>query len=141
MKDVCSICGKSNKRTSYKEQLNMILCDSCYKMCQKYKYHYIPPKGEIHYDCDGNIICHICGRSFKKLSVHIKTKHNMDNKTYKEIFGLNRTVSLTGTNFIKNVTTDITKYSANTMFKKGHTKSRKPKRLQALKGKSKTKSY
>ena len=77
MKLVCEICGRSNNRTKYKEEFDMILCDSCVIMCKKYKFHYIPPLGEIHYDDKGNIICHICGRSFKKLTEHIKFKHNM----------------------------------------------------------------
>lgn len=136
MKQICEICSKSNSRTTYKERFNMILCDSCLLMCKKHDFHYIPPKGEVHYDNEGNIICHICGRSFKKLSEHIRTKHHMDKDTYKEKFGLNRSVRLTGTNFIPNITNDITKYSSNTRFKEGHKKASKPKRLQTLKNRT-----
>ncbi|MBQ3422460.1 MAG: MucR family transcriptional regulator [Romboutsia sp.] len=78
-------------------------------------------------------ICEICGRSFKKLSEHLKYKHHIDNNTYKERFGLNRTTKLTGNNFIPNITNDITKYSIDTRFEKGHKESAKKRRLQTVK--------
>ena len=139
MKLVCEICGRSNNRTKYKEEFDMILCDSCVIMCKKYKFHYIPPLGEIHYDDKGNIICHICGRSFKKLTEHIKFKHNIHKEDYKEKFGLNRTCKLTGTNFIPNIIVDITQYSTETRFKNEHQKSTKTKRLQTIKNRKKIK--
>lgn len=136
MKCICEICGKSNSRTRYTERFDMILCDSCLLMCKKHEFHYIPPKGEVHYDNKGSIICHVCGRSFKKLSEHIRTKHHMDKDAYKAKFGLNRSAKLTGTNFIPNVTNDITQYNLNTRFKEGHKKSSKPKRLQTIKNRT-----
>ena len=89
--------------------------------------------GEIHHDSEGNIICHVCGRSFKKLSIHIQSKHKLSTSEYKEKFGLNRGSSLTGKNFTSNICVDVTTVSANTRFTKGHTKSKCPRRLQAKK--------
>lgn len=130
----CNICGKTNKKISYYSELNEVLCESCYKMCKKYPFKYIPPAGEIHYDNDGSILCHVCGRSFKKLSTHISSKHNMTTDEYREKFGLNRNSKLTGKNFIPNITVDITTVSKNTRFYEGHKiNSDKTKRLQGIK--------
>lgn len=131
----CQYCGRSNSRTKFYAEYNTILCDSCYKMCQKYPMRHIPPNGEIHYDDDGNIICHECGRAFKKLTNHIKSKHNLTPYMYKEKFELNRGARLTGKNFIKNPTVDITIFSEGTRFKKNHKKSNHKRRLQAIKNK------
>ena len=137
MGHICEICGRSNNRTKYQEKFELILCDSCLRMCKKYKFYYIPPKGEIHYDNEGNIICHCCGRSFKKLSEHIKTKHHMSKDRYKEEFGLNRTAKLTGTNFpMPTIVSDITEISKAYRFKQGHKKSNKSKRLQTIKNRT-----
>lgn len=131
--NICSCCGRSNKRTKYFDEYDCILCDSCLLMYKKYPIHYIPPMGEIHHDSEGNIICHVCGRSFKKLSIHIQSKHKLSTSEYKEKFGLNRGSSLTGKNFKSNICVDVTTVSANTRFTKGHTKSKCPRRLQAKK--------
>lgn len=136
MKRVCEICGRSNDRTNYKDEFDMILCDSCLIMCKKHKLHYIPPNGEIHYDSEGNVICHVCGRSFKKLTEHIKFKHGMDKEAYKEKFELNRNCKLTGKNFIPNIMNDITEYSEKTRFKEGHKNSKKTRRLQSIKNRT-----
>lgn len=136
---ICEICGRSNKKTKYTDKFDKVLCDSCLLMCKKHEFHYIPTLGEVHYDEKGNIICHVCGRAFKKLTEHIKFKHGMDKDTYKEKFGLNRTCRLTGTNFVPNISNDITKYSEATRFKKGHKKASKTKRLQTIKNRRKIK--
>ena len=146
MSCVCDVCGRSNYKTKYRDKFEMTLCDSCLLMCKRYKFHYIPPLGEIHYDEEGNMICHVCGRSFKKLSEHIRAKHHMTNGEYKKKFELNRTAKLTGTNFTKPIiVNDITEYSRESRFKPGHKKSSKTRRLQALKNraaiKKKTKKY
>ena len=133
--NVCEICQRSNSKTRYSKTFEKVLCDSCYLMCKRHPVVYIPPEGEIHYDDEGNILCHVCGRGFKKLAEHIKHKHKMTTDEYREEFGLNRTASLIGKNFIGNVPTEdfIIKYCHN-RFKKGHSYNKnKSKRLQAIK--------
>lgn len=134
--NICNICGRSNNRTKYFLEYDNTLCDSCLLMYKKYPVIYIPPKGELHYAEDGSILCHVCGRGFKKLTEHIKNKHGLTKEKYKEKFGLNRTCKLTGTNFIPNITVDVTKHSHKTRFKKGHKKSSKSKRLQTIKNRT-----
>lgn len=48
----------------------------------------MPNYGEIEYDDRGYPICHICGKSFKKLMSHVTQKHGLTALEYKKEFGL-----------------------------------------------------
>lgn len=97
-----------------------------------------PPKGEIWYDKNGKVICHICGKSFNKLSSHLVQQHNINAHDYKEIFELKRTAKLTSKTmqeYFKNKPRkDITQYSHKTRFKEGKQSVLKGKkqRLQTI---------
>ena len=135
--DICDICGRSNSRTKYFGEYKSILCDSCLCMVKKHPVIYIPPIGEIHYDTDGNILCHVCGRSFKKLTQHLKHKHRISTDEYREKFELNRTSKLTGINFIPNIVVDITTVNEGTKLKNNHKNTKgKRRRLQAINNRS-----
>ena len=112
----------------------------------------LPSKGEIWYDENGKIICHVCGRSFNKLSSHLVQAHNISSSEYKEMFELNRGQKLTSKSmeeyFRNKPRKDITKYSMETRFKDKHKSPRKGKkaRLQTIlenpiKYKKKNKDY
>lgn len=79
----CSKCQKMIER-SYSG-----MCQSCYRY-----YHQgggenpLPALGKIEYDHRGYVVCHICGRAYKRLGSHIKESHKMTIKDYKEKFGL-----------------------------------------------------
>lgn len=45
-------------------------------------------KGVIKYDDEGLPICELCGKSFKRVLNHVRLKHNMFEKEYKKMFGL-----------------------------------------------------
>ena len=82
----CLKCGKQDR--SYAG-----LCQACYKY-----YHSggtdnpLPKLGKVEYDSRGYVICHICGRAYKRLGSHIKESHGMTIAEYKEQFELcNRT--------------------------------------------------
>ena len=98
----------------------------------------LPSKGEIWYDKNGKIICHICGKSFNKLSSHLVQVHNISASEYKEMFELNKCQKLTSKwmeeYFRNKPRKDITKYSLNTRFKDKHKSPRKGQkaRLQAI---------
>lgn len=47
-----------------------------------------PHFGEVTYDVKGNPVCHICGKSFKKVLSHVWQKHGISAKEYKYMFGL-----------------------------------------------------
>ena len=51
----------------------------------------LPGPGEIMFDSDGKVICHICGKSFNKVLAHVWQKHGLSAKEYKIKFGLNAT--------------------------------------------------
>lgn len=92
----------------------------------------LPQKGEIKYDKEGKPICHICGKSFKKLMSHVWQKHNMFSYEYKKTFGLETTKSIMWKgsvelarkrnldNYDKVVTENLLKKGQDTRFKKGH---------------------
>ena len=44
-------------------------------------------KGVIRYDEDGNPICEICNKSFKRVISHVRQKHDMNEREYKKTFG------------------------------------------------------
>lgn len=79
----CSKCGKHTDK-SYSG-----MCQSCYRY-----YHDggtdnpLPKLGKIEHDYRGYVICHICGRAYKRLGSHIKESHGMSIAEYKEQFEL-----------------------------------------------------
>ena len=81
---VCSLCGKSIGRL-YPGGT----CQGCYNYFrQGGTVNPIPNRGEITLDERGFVICHICGRAYKRLGSHIKESHNLTIAEYKEVFGL-----------------------------------------------------
>ena len=98
----------------------------------------LPPKGELCTDKNEKLICHICGKSFNNLSLHIVQKHNMSIDSYKEEFELKKSCKLTSKKlnkyFKEREREDITKHSSKTRFSKGKESVRKGEnvRLQVL---------
>lgn len=86
MSYICSFCGKiQNQSRVYPNGL----CQGCYKYFHSGgTINPIPPLGVIAHDRRGNVICHICGRAYKRLGSHIKESHDMTISEYKEKFGL-----------------------------------------------------
>lgn len=88
-----------------------------------------PPAGELWYDKEGRVICHMCGRAFNKLSAHIVQAHGIGSEEYKEIFGLNRSTKLTSKGmqeyFRNQERVDVTTVSSKTQFKAGEPSKRK----------------
>ncbi len=65
------------------------MCQGCYNYFRKGgKVHPLPKKGYIERDEQDKVICHICGKSFRKLGGHIKEKHQMTIRDYKKEFDL-----------------------------------------------------
>lgn len=64
------------------------------------KYHKEPDVtkheyyGRVQYTLEGRLVCHICGRDFRKLAAHTVQKHFVDEHEYKVTFGLNTTIGL-----------------------------------------------
>lgn len=79
----CSKCGKHTDR-SYAG-----MCQACYRY-----YHDggvdnpLPKLGKVEYDHRGYVVCHICGRAYKRLGSHVKEFHNMSIAEYKAEYEL-----------------------------------------------------
>lgn len=138
----CSKCGKPIDR-SYAG-----MCQSCYRY-----YHdggtdnILPEPGEIKYDSRGYVICHICGRAYKRLGSHIKEWHGMSIAEYKEKFGLCNNAKTTESNYSQlmhdfayqyNMPKQLKKVGQPTRIKKGERDKRfgKKARLQECLNKS-----
>ena len=136
----CSLCGKAIIKA----------CDIRYgNKCQACYVYYreggtdnpIPEKGRIAYDYRGYVVCHICGRAYKRLGSHVRESHKMTIAEYKERFGLcNRAKTTENTYSVhmrdlalkNNMDEQLRLKGASTRIKKGETYRRKGKatRLQ-----------
>lgn len=79
----CKCCDKEIKAT-YDG-----MCQGCYNYFKAGgTISELPPHGEIKHDKRGFVVCHICGKAYKKLGTHVQNIHSMNIKEYKEQFGL-----------------------------------------------------
>lgn len=119
----CKKCGKHTNR-SYAG-----MCQSCYRY-----YHDggtdnpLPELGKVEYDHRGYVVCHICGRAYKRLGSHIKESHNMNIAEYKAKYELCRNARTTEKNYSQHMHNLAYKYDMPqrlkeagkiTRFKKG----------------------
>lgn len=80
----CSECGKKISRV-YPGNT----CQGCYRyFLNGGTINETPNPGEIKKDHRGFVVCHICGRAYKRLGSHIRESHLMNISEYKEKFGL-----------------------------------------------------
>lgn len=85
MENFCSECGKTIADKVYPHKT----CQACYKyFLNGGTVNQLPAKGTIAYDHRGYVVCHLCGRAYKRLGSHVKESHNMTVAEYKEMFGL-----------------------------------------------------
>ena len=133
---ICKECGRRNSRVRFKKKFKKTLCETCYKTYKDNPVKYIPPAGEIHFDSEGKLICHICGRSYDKLTIHILCKHKLGSSEYKEKFQLNRTQSLVSEK-LKEVYRKNKNLENIHLYRKplgkGNNNAKKPRRLQYIK--------
>lgn len=94
MSKTCEICGTKEGIICYSKAIGKTLCRKCYNYEKNHPVHPLPKKGEISYDNEGKLICHICGRAFKKLASHAYNGHGINAYTYKEMFDLNNNAGL-----------------------------------------------
>lgn len=133
----CSKCGKE-----------LTIHDKRYKgMCQGcFKYYRdggtdnpLPKKGRIATDERGYVVCHICGRAYKRLGSHVKESHKMTMEQYKKKFGLcanARTTSQTYHKMMKDLAykngmdKQLVEAGKNTRIQKGDNTMRKGKEVR-----------
>lgn len=143
----CEHCGGDKRRIRkpiiFSSKFNQYLCANCLKHHEEHPVNPIPPKGVLARDEEGRVICHICGRAYDKLTLHIKQRHKMSKEEYLETYGLNRGAKLTSINHhhklkemikVQPNLQNIVEISKSTRFKKGQTSPRKnlDTRLQTI---------
>lgn len=80
----CKFCGNltDNNMQGY--------CQVCYKyfVLDNKKAYPLPKYAEIEYTDNGDCICHMCGKAYRKLGGHIVQAHHITTAEYMEQFGL-----------------------------------------------------
>ena len=99
----------------------------------------LPEPGTITYDYRGYVVCHICGKAYKRLGTHAKQFHNMTIKEYKERFGLCNNARTTEANYSRMMSNYAYQYNmpeqlritgADTRIKPGDTHLRLGKQVR-----------
>jgi len=81
MSKICPQCGITIK--------NGKLCCSCQRYFKAGGQIYdLPMHGTVQYTDDDKVVCHICGMAFAKLAEHVRLKHKLSDREYREEFGL-----------------------------------------------------
>ena len=132
----CSFCGKEQNNKVYPNGL----CQGCYKYFHDGgTVNPLPEPGVIARDHRGNVICHICGRAYKRLGSHIRESHGMTTAEYKEVFGLCASCKTTHDNYASlmrqhaidnDMPQQLLVYGFNTRIKPGETHMRKGKKTR-----------
>ena len=92
----CTKCGKTIPTKIYPE----VTCQACYLYYHKGGTdNPTPPKGKITHDHRGYVVCHICGRAYKRLGSHVKEFHSMSIAEYKAEFELCNNAKTTERNY------------------------------------------
>lgn len=87
------------------------MCQSCYNYFRKGGTNNpIPDKGIIAHDYRGYVVCHICGRAYKRLGSHVKETHKMTIAEYKAKFELCNNAKTTEENYSKHMHSLAYKY-------------------------------
>ena len=127
----CKFCGKP----SYLQYAGY--CQSCWRyfVLDGGKVYDLPKYSEISYVEDvnsnqyGMVICHICGKAFRKLQQHIYYSHNMSKREYCAKYGIDNKSRLTCDEYHNKMKNYAYKYDmpeqlksagVDTRFKAGH---------------------
>lgn len=134
LKHICTACKKDISNTRIYPGY---LCQGCYKyFLSGGRVYELPKLGVLAKDDRGYVICHICGRSYKRLGSHIRESHNMKISEYKEKFGLCNATKTTEANYSNKMRTNailnhmperLMELGKNTRIKKGEKDKRKGK--------------
>ena len=131
---LCKCCG------DIIENRHSDLCQSCYIYFKEGGViHPLPKEGCVEKDERGFVICHICGKAYKKLGGHVINKHKMTTAIYKEKFGLCNRTKITETKYSQmmsalayknNMPEQLKVVGLNTRIKDGETDKRKGKKTR-----------
>ena len=133
----CEKCGKQMTKSDMRFGNN---CQACYRYYRDGGIENpLPDRGVIAYDYRGYVICHICGRTYKRLGSHVKELHEMTIAEYKEKFGLcnnarttekSYSAQMSNYAFQNHMDDQLRIVGVNTRIKKGETDKRKGKAIR-----------
>ena len=137
MSYTCRFCNNTvNQDREYPDHL----CEVCYDYFrQGGTLNPLPPPGVIKHDKNGYVICHICGKAYKKLGTHVYWAHKMTTREYKEKYGLCRNARLTDTTYSRkmhdlaykyNMPDQLERTGVNTRIQLGDTHMRLGKEIR-----------
>lgn len=143
----CSKCGKPITTKVYPNGT----CQGCYNYYHKGGTdNPLPALGKIEKDYRGYVVCHICGRAYKRLGSHIKESHNMTIAEYKKQFELCNNARTTEQNYSNHMHNLAYKYEMPkqlqvagkaTRIKKGEKDKRLGKKVRLQECLDKSKKY
>lgn len=94
------------------------LCQSCWVYYRNGgTVNPLPPKGVIAKDSRGYVVCHICGKAYKRLGSHTKEKHHMHIDEYKAKFELCNNAKTTESGYSKHMSSLAYKYEMDKQLK------------------------
>lgn len=92
---VCELCGEEFYGAGRK-------CQPCrfYLKLHPEGLYPQPERGEVLYADNGDPVCHICRKAYRKLGNHIRFYHHISQKEYRERFGLHHNTKLSNEDYI-----------------------------------------
>ena len=79
---ICESCGKTIDGKNYGK-----FCQGCYVYFRNGgEVNPLPRIGRIERDARGYVVCHLCGKSYKRLGSHVRESHQMTVSEYKAMF-------------------------------------------------------
>lgn len=145
MSKTCELYDTKKQQVFYSKEFGQSLCRKCYRYEKNHPINPLPKNGEISYDEEGKLICHICGRAFKRVTYHAYNEHKLTAYEYKKRFGLNNNEGLliastkeklreyVKSNYDTVIKENLLEKGSKTRFKKGHSgRTRNQLRLQCL---------
>ena len=101
----CNLCGREYKENGY-------YCPSCYAYLRVHPEGLYPEPelGEVLYAPNGDPVCHICRKAFRKLGNHIRFCHNMSQEEYRELFKLHHSTRLSNDEYVDKMRSYVDDY-------------------------------
>lgn len=110
----CKFCGKDISKSNYAGY-----CQGCYNYFKNGgTINPLPEKGIVAKDSRGYIVCHICGKAYKRLGSHIRESHNMSIVKYKKEFELCNNAKTTESNYSEHMHEQAYKHNMHERLKK-----------------------
>ena len=101
----CELCGRPFKSKGF-------YCCSCYQYLRVHPEGLYPEPelGEVLYAPNGDPVCHICRKAYRKLGNHIRFAHGLSQEEYRELFKLYHSTRLSNKDYVETMREYVDKY-------------------------------